>query len=125
MGFALIYYTRLSGSQVSPQARSRAFPRSGNRPAVYGGLERCTTAQEAGSPAFSLFGFSHRRFRRLKPNSEKPRERGSENITMPLATRPQGRAYYRCAESPVNGARITLRFVGTSDSILLPKTAPG
>lgn len=33
---------------------------------------------EAGSPAFSLFGFSN--LLRLKPNSEKPRERGFLDI---------------------------------------------
>jgi hypothetical protein len=40
----------------------------------------------------------------LKPNIEKPRERGSARQFITLKTCRKRQAYYRCAGSPVNGA---------------------
>ncbi len=48
----------LSGGIENGQARLRAFPRSGFRPAVDGGLGETSWLFQPGSPGFSLLGFS-------------------------------------------------------------------
>ena len=64
---------------------------------------------EPRSRGFSAFGFSHDSGLvgpgfSAKPNSEKPRERGSNSDLRVRVTRRERRAYYRSAASPVNGA---------------------
>jgi hypothetical protein len=60
------------------QARSRAFREAVVGPPFTAGLSGVPSIREAGLPAFWLFGFSQGNSRWLKPNSEKPRNRGSE-----------------------------------------------
>ena len=44
----------------------------------------------------------------LKPNGEKPRKRGYREWNGGRVTRPKGRAYTACAESPLKGAKEAL-----------------
>ena len=63
-------------SKVHFQPRSRGFPRQRVRPAVDGGWWELSELLEPRSRGFSPFGFSRFRRQGLKPNAEKPRERG-------------------------------------------------
>lgn len=81
---------------VGDSAPFTGFPRSGLGPALTPG------ERDVGRLARPVHGPSRRlaysQSGPLKPNSENARERASETIT-----RPEGRAYNRCAERPVNG----------------------
>src|SRR5438067_5732151 len=82
------------------------FPRRVIGPPFTAGNRMLIVAAEPRSRGFSLFGFS--RINAcvelcLKPNSEKPRERGSIQQTS-RGTPPKGRPHYRSAQSPVKGS---------------------
>ena len=79
-------------TSVSSKPRSRGFPRSGIRPGLEAGspaAKRCFS--EPRSRGCSLFGFSHRRTQRLKPNSEKAGEPASR-MEVPLPDDPPSTA---------------------------------
>src|SRR5436305_5756632 len=57
----------------------------------------------------------------MKPHRGKPRERGSK-AAPGSPTRPQGRAYYRCAGRPVNGPKNRKHGGAGRSSDLGPRT---
>jgi hypothetical protein len=100
LGYSPRRCTRTGFIPVSARLRAsftRLCRASGLRPGVYAGSREGHKHPEPGSPGFSLLGLSHPAW--LKPTARKP-VNGLPRAWRTLATRPKGRAYYRCAAKP-------------------------